>query len=130
MKWKLCSLMLFLQFLVWVSSASRSFPQIGAISHPGPEEAPQSSPYTTEPIQPNKKDMVKEEDEEEEYERRGVIGKVGSSPPRCEHKCYGCTPCEAIQVPSINRRSHLAIQYANYEPESWKCKCGPSFYSP
>ncbi|KAI9070918.1 hypothetical protein K1719_047119 [Acacia pycnantha] len=130
MKWKLCSLMLFLQFLVWVSAATRSFPQIDAISHPGPEEAPQSSPYTTEPNQPNKKGMIKEEDEEEEYERRGVIGKVGSSPPRCEHKCYGCTPCEAIQVPSINRRSHLAIQYANYEPESWKCKCGPSFYSP
>jgi len=61
---------------------------------------------------------------------RGV-SKIGSSPPSCEHKCYGCVPCEAIQVPSTStRRSHLGIQYANYEPESWKCKCGPSFYSP
>nr|KYP54303.1 hypothetical protein KK1_000488 [Cajanus cajan] len=61
---------------------------------------------------------------------RGV-SKVGSSPPSCENKCYGCVPCEAIQVPSTSiRHNHLGIQYANYEPESWKCKCGPSFYSP
>ncbi|TKY64347.1 EPIDERMAL PATTERNING FACTOR protein 3 [Spatholobus suberectus] len=61
----------------------------------------------------------------------GGVSKIGSSPPSCEHKCYGCVPCEAIQVPSTStRRSHLGIQYANYEPESWKCKCGPSFYSP
>ncbi|XP_028778370.1 EPIDERMAL PATTERNING FACTOR-like protein 3 [Neltuma alba] len=126
MKGKLCFLMLTLQILVWVSEATRSFPQTDAISYPGPQEAPQSSPYKTS--EPTNKTMLKEE-EEEEYERRGA-GNVGSSPPRCEHKCYGCTPCEAIQVPSISRRSHLAIQYANYEPESWKCKCGPSFYSP
>ncbi|XP_054780066.1 EPIDERMAL PATTERNING FACTOR-like protein 6 [Prosopis cineraria] len=126
MKGRLCFFMLALQILVWVSGATRSIPQTDAIiSHPGQEEAPQSSPYATEP---NKKGMA-ETMVEEEYERRGA-GKVGSSPPRCEHKCYGCTPCEAIQVPSISRRSHLAIQYANYEPESWKCKCGPSFYSP
>ncbi|KAK6153585.1 hypothetical protein DH2020_013224 [Rehmannia glutinosa] len=25
------------------------------------------------------------------------INKIGSSPPSCEHKCYGCRPCEAIQ---------------------------------
>ena len=61
----------------------------------------------------------------------GGVSKIGSSPPSCEHKCYGCVPCEAIQVPSTStRRSHLGIQYANYEPESWKCKCGLSFYSP
>ncbi|CAI0419563.1 unnamed protein product [Linum tenue] len=56
----------------------------------------------------------------------------GSSPPSCEHKCYGCSPCEAIEVPTTSR-SHihgLRLSYANYEPESWKCKCGPSFYSP
>ncbi|KAL1339116.1 hypothetical protein AAHE18_U010100 [Arachis hypogaea] len=60
------------------------------------------------------------------------VSKIGSSPPICENKCYGCVPCEAIQVPntSSNKRSHLGIQYTNYEPESWKCKCGPSFYSP
>ncbi|CAA0821146.1 EPIDERMAL PATTERNING FACTOR-like protein 3 [Striga hermonthica] len=54
--------------------------------------------------------------------------KMGSRPPSCEHKCYGCMPCEAIQVPTTNRV--LGPQYTNYEPEGWKCKCGPTFYSP
>lgn len=59
--------------------------------------------------------------------------KIGSSPPSCEHKCFGCTPCEAIQVPTIanaKRHAHFGVDYTNYEPEGWKCKCGPSFYSP
>jgi len=72
---------------------------------------------------------------EEVYDDRDIgisSNKIGSSPPSCEHKCYGCNPCEAIQVPSTesSKRNHLSLQYANYEPESWKCKCGPSFYSP
>ncbi|KAL9169696.1 hypothetical protein ABFS82_04G095500 [Erythranthe guttata] len=50
--------------------------------------------------------------------------RAGSSPPSCEHKCYGCMPCEAIQVPTTT------LQYTNYEPEGWKCKCGPTFYTP
>ncbi|GAB2269218.1 hypothetical protein Dimus_004146 [Dionaea muscipula] len=54
--------------------------------------------------------------------------KIGSRPPNCEHKCYGCSPCEAVQVPTIT--GHFSIQYANYFPEGWNCKCGPSFYSP
>lgn len=60
------------------------------------------------------------------------ITKIGSTPPSCEHKCHGCTPCEAIQVPAISKTGthHLSVNYANYEPEGWKCKCGPSFYSP
>ncbi|KAK1416895.1 hypothetical protein QVD17_26014 [Tagetes erecta] len=54
---------------------------------------------------------------------------IGSSPPRCEHKCFGCSPCEATQVPTTNS-GRVRVQYSNYEPEGWKCKCGPSFYSP
>ncbi|KAL6996309.1 hypothetical protein U1Q18_006443 [Sarracenia purpurea var. burkii] len=54
--------------------------------------------------------------------------KMGSRPPSCEHKCLGCMPCEAIQMPTTTAR--VGVQYANYEPEFWKCKCGPSFYSP
>ncbi|KAL7152388.1 hypothetical protein ABFS83_04G093900 [Erythranthe nasuta] len=54
--------------------------------------------------------------------------RAGSSPPSCAHKCYGCMPCEAIQVPTTTRR--VGVQYTNYEPEGWKCKCGPTFYSP
>ncbi|CAN4089109.1 unnamed protein product [Withania somnifera] len=53
---------------------------------------------------------------------------IGSSPPSCEHKCYGCMPCEAIQVPTKTGR--VGVQYTNYEPEGWKCKCGPAFYTP
>ncbi|XP_057504782.1 EPIDERMAL PATTERNING FACTOR-like protein 1 [Actinidia eriantha] len=56
------------------------------------------------------------------------VDQMGSRPPSCEHKCYGCMPCEAIQVPTTTSR--VGLQYTNYEPESWKCKCGPSFYSP
>ncbi|GAA0167960.1 hypothetical protein LIER_40467 [Lithospermum erythrorhizon] len=56
------------------------------------------------------------------------VKKIGSSPPICENKCYGCMPCEAIQVPT--KTGKIGVQYANYEPERWKCKCGPTFYSP
>ncbi|KAL3825302.1 hypothetical protein ACJIZ3_021331 [Penstemon smallii] len=42
--------------------------------------------------------------------------RIGSSPPKCEHKCGGCEPCVAIQVPTTT-------QYANYQPEAWKCDC-------
>lgn len=68
--------------------------------------------------------MMKNEDER--Y-GRGIENRIGSRPPTCEHKCYGCSPCEATQVPTT---SHVGIQYTNYEPEGWKCKCGPTFYSP
>ena len=67
----------------------------------------------------------------EEEEGVSNTNKIGSSPPSCEHKCYGCEPCEATQVPTTtSSHSHLDIQYTNYEPEGWKCKCGPTFYSP
>ncbi|KAK9069712.1 hypothetical protein SSX86_010106 [Deinandra increscens subsp. villosa] len=62
----------------------------------------------------------------EEYEG-GIENRIGSRPPSCEHKCYGCSPCEPTQVPTT---THVGIQYTNYEPEGWKCKCGPTFYSP
>ncbi|KAI3670546.1 hypothetical protein L1987_87884 [Smallanthus sonchifolius] len=45
---------------------------------------------------------------------RGFENRIGSRPPSCEHKCYGCSPCEATQVPTT---SHVGIQYTNYEPE-------------
>ncbi|XP_004486842.1 uncharacterized protein [Cicer arietinum] len=126
--------MLALQLVSLVSLAKRPFPPTHyAMSHPGPEEAP--APHHT--IESKKgyymaREISKGEKMKEAYDREiEISSKIGSSPPSCEHKCYGCTPCEAIQVPSTSsRRSHLGIQYANYEPESWKCKCGPSFYSP
>ncbi|XP_054782923.1 EPIDERMAL PATTERNING FACTOR-like protein 3 [Prosopis cineraria] len=115
---RFCCFMLALQLLSWVSTA-RTIPSV-----PGPEQAPQSSPYTLEP-----KQEIMSEAMREKYNTG--VSKIGSTPPICEHKCNGCTPCEAIQVPSTSRQhNHMGIQYANYEPESWKCKCGPSFYSP
>ncbi|GMH14227.1 hypothetical protein Nepgr_016068 [Nepenthes gracilis] len=64
----------------------------------------------------------------EETENYREEKNIGSRPPNCENKCHGCNPCEAIQVPAIT--GHFSLQYANYLPEGWKCKCGPSFYSP
>ncbi|KAK1436892.1 hypothetical protein QVD17_02676 [Tagetes erecta] len=69
-------------------------------------------------------EMMKNKDER--YEG-GIENRIGSRPPSCEHKCYGCSPCEATQVPTT---THVGIQYTNYEPEGWKCKCGPTLYSP
>ncbi|XP_058727770.1 EPIDERMAL PATTERNING FACTOR-like protein 3 [Vicia villosa] len=65
-----------------------------------------------------------------EYEEalRGMSSRIGSRPPRCEHRCEGCIPCNPIQIPT---NKHLVgVQYANYEPEGWKCKCGTSFFNP
>ncbi|KAJ0885258.1 putative EPIDERMAL PATTERNING FACTOR-like protein [Helianthus annuus] len=59
-----------------------------------------------------------------------VEKRIGSSPPSCKHKCYGCSPCEATQVPTNGGQVNVSIEYSNYEPEGWKCKCGRTFYSP
>ncbi|KAF7806742.1 EPIDERMAL PATTERNING FACTOR-like protein 3 [Senna tora] len=62
------------------------------------------------------------------YKKTGRgLSRIGSRPPRCEHKCKGCVPCDPIQIPTS--RGHR-VQYANYEPEGWKCKCGTSYYNP
>ncbi|KAF8034144.1 hypothetical protein BT93_C0422 [Corymbia citriodora subsp. variegata] len=61
-------------------------------------------------------------------EKCSGMSRLGSRPPNCKRKCRGCEPCEAIQIPATNDRA--SVQYANYEPEGWKCKCGSSFYDP
>ncbi|KAK2645321.1 hypothetical protein Ddye_020516 [Dipteronia dyeriana] len=63
-----------------------------------------------------------------EEERYRALGRLGSIPPSCNHKCQGCEPCEAIQVPATS--DQMGLQYANYEPEGWKCKCGTFFFNP
>ncbi|CAA7035651.1 unnamed protein product [Microthlaspi erraticum] len=60
------------------------------------------------------------ENEEIEKGRR-----IGSEPPSCEKKCYGCEPCEAVQFPTISSIPHLSPHYANYQPEGWRCHCAP-----
>ncbi|KAE9600426.1 hypothetical protein Lalb_Chr14g0372741 [Lupinus albus] len=146
-----CCFLLALQIVSLVSEATRHFPPPpDAMSHPGqlllyqfhihslsddiylssgPEEAPathSSLSYTKELQKVTEAMSVREK---ESYDRG--VNRIGSSPPSCEHKCYGCTPCDAIQVPSNNNMHiKLSLQYTNYEPESWKCKCGVTLYSP
>ncbi|KAJ1439869.1 Epidermal patterning factor protein [Sesbania bispinosa] len=56
------------------------------------------------------------------------LTRLGSTPPRCEHKCGDCIPCYPIQIPT--NKDLLGVQYANYEPEGWKCKCANSYFNP
>ncbi|OMO91681.1 EPIDERMAL PATTERNING FACTOR-like protein [Corchorus olitorius] len=66
--------------------------------------------------------------EEEEIKNSRKLGRLGSRPPNCQRKCGRCTPCIAIQIPTTTDK--LGIQYTNYEPEGWKCKCGSTFFNP
>ncbi|KNA14577.1 hypothetical protein SOVF_106250 [Spinacia oleracea] len=120
----ICIVVLLVQIVGWVPATSRvlipnhdTSSQLSGIG--GVSETSQQAPYSS--IQDSKKTS-----EAESY--RGM-NELGSRPPDCDHKCYGCNPCVAIQVPTISG-GHLGIQFANYEPISWKCKCGASFYSP
>ncbi|KAI5080759.1 hypothetical protein GOP47_0003942 [Adiantum capillus-veneris] len=76
--------------------------------------------------------------------------RMGSRPPLCSNKCNACNPCEAVQVPtpllrpsrrrpgprkqistaSIDPRTFIHVDYSNYQPEGWKCKCGSLIYNP
>lgn len=73
-------------------------------------------------------DNPKKNNVEVHYYTTTGFSKLGSRPPNCKHKCGGCTPCIAIQVPRTT--THLEVQYTNYEPEGWKCKCGPTLFNP
>ncbi|PRQ51403.1 hypothetical protein RchiOBHm_Chr2g0143991 [Rosa chinensis] len=119
-----------LQIMSWVSATSRLFPPSNGLdvhqAGSGPN-ADQSSDVTLEQGLTSSTIGVAKKNEIANYSGGS---KIGSSPPSCENKCYGCTPCEAIQVPTTKKHTHFRVQYANYEPEGWKCKCGPSFYSP
>ncbi|XP_011072539.1 EPIDERMAL PATTERNING FACTOR-like protein 3 [Sesamum indicum] len=110
---RLCCCLLVLFFFYKLSSvSSRQFHVFPANVNNGAPKTPHSSPpiHTSNQIKEMKKTVQ------------------GSRPPSCEHKCYGCMPCEAIQVPTTS--SSVGVQYTNYEPEGWKCKCGPTLYTP
>lgn len=59
---------------------------------------------------------------------RWLMSRLGSIPPNCAHRCEGCVPCVPVQMPTAT--DHIGVQYANYEPEGWKCKCGSTFFNP
>ncbi|PON96181.1 EPIDERMAL PATTERNING FACTOR-like protein [Trema orientale] len=93
---------------------------------------PSGQGQSSETLNPTPKESLKAEAYMNEFAKYKRVGKIGSTPPSCKHKCYGCIPCEAIQTrtTSSHSHSHREVQYANYEPEGWKCKCGQSFYNP
>ncbi|XP_051136164.1 EPIDERMAL PATTERNING FACTOR-like protein 6 [Andrographis paniculata] len=104
-----------------VSSRHFASPNYGVSANNQGKLARTHSVFTSHSKPTSKKEM-----DEEEYK---VLEKIaGSKPPKCKDKCYGCKPCEAIQVPTTN--SHVGVQYTNYEPEGWKCKCGHTFFTP
>ncbi|WCJ40793.1 hypothetical protein M5689_021699 [Euphorbia peplus] len=51
---------------------------------------------------------------------------IGSSPPKCEKKCKGCTPCTTILV----RTPPIMPKAADYYPVVWKCTCKGHIYDP
>ncbi|KAI6690151.1 hypothetical protein NL676_026979 [Syzygium grande] len=137
MKGSCVALVLVLQLLSGVSARSSIFARDGDDRHGAAlhqtETDPEILPSSKHPrtLSDRAQEIRSSEQEEEEDRNQMGASKIGSSPPRCEHKCYGCTPCEATQVPAThNGHAHVRVQYTNYEPEGWKCKCGPSLYSP
>ncbi|CAM8942990.1 unnamed protein product [Rhodiola kirilowii] len=91
------------------------------------------------------KPSYNEADQKTRSETRAQM--IGSRPPRCQFRCRGCGPCEAVQVPVSpqlhGRRSARSnfyktheIEYSrgddvtNYKPMGWKCKCGNLFFNP
>ncbi|GAV81407.1 hypothetical protein CFOL_v3_24862 [Cephalotus follicularis] len=115
-----CFLIASLLIMSWVSVASfRPFA-------PQQDQIPQFSQAALESKQGlESEEIVAVYENEETY--RG-FSRLGSRPPNCVHKCGRCFPCYAIQIPATTE--HIGLQYTNYEPEGWKCKCGTSFFNP
>ncbi|GJN03837.1 hypothetical protein PR202_ga21322 [Eleusine coracana subsp. coracana] len=74
--------------------------------------------------------------------------RLGSSPPSCRGKCYECSPCTAVQVPTTSSSAApstaaarlrlrgraaavlLVAALSNYKPVGWKCQCRDRVYVP
>ncbi|KAK9755967.1 hypothetical protein RND81_01G063400 [Saponaria officinalis] len=117
MRYLFCLALLLLHIMAWFPATCRLLPPIHHTSHH------LGTTVSTKSVEASY--SSKQVTEGGSYKG---MNQVGSKPPNCEHKCDGCNPCIAIQSPTITE--HFGIQFANYEPESWKCKCGPSVYSP
>ncbi|ESQ48605.1 hypothetical protein EUTSA_v10021776mg [Eutrema salsugineum] len=110
-------IMVMIQIASWVYATSRHIDSNQVSFHPE-RSSPQAAEHKS--MRPILKPSENKEREEMEKGRR-----IGSKPPSCEKKCYGCEPCEAIQVPTISSVPHLSPHYANYQPEGWRCHCAP-----
>ncbi|KAA8540275.1 hypothetical protein F0562_024162 [Nyssa sinensis] len=124
-----CFVVVVLQIVSWVCVTSRPMApnDDDGVHQPGTAQSPESLQVILS-SKKGYKGMSGMGETNGEASNKGAVNKIGSSPPSCEHKCFECIPCQAIQVPTTT--SHVGVQYANYEPEGWKCKCGLSFYTP
>ncbi|KAM7254506.1 hypothetical protein ACFE04_003886 [Oxalis oulophora] len=93
--------------LKWVSATSRNLApnnDLGPVISPSLQKGLSNNRAKTEEGLINEEGLYKRvignNRAKTELLYKRVMGKIGSSPPSCEHKCYGCTPCEAIQVPT------------------------------
>ncbi|KAF8081431.1 hypothetical protein N665_0887s0018 [Sinapis alba] len=115
---KLCMVtVVMIQIVSWVCATSRPIAS-NHVSFYTEKISPHDAYHSSD--SPALKPSERKNIEEMEKRRR-----VGSKPPTCEKKCYGCEPCEAIQVPTISSSPHLSPHYANYKPEGWRCHCAP-----
>ncbi|KAF6157197.1 hypothetical protein GIB67_041658 [Kingdonia uniflora] len=118
-------ILMVLHYNGWSCVASRPF----AAHHNGAHQQAQSKQTTqTTAGLDSQQVFTSKEAKVVKEEACKALSTLGSRPPNCEHKCGGCHPCEAIQVPTTT--DQLGLQYTNYEPEGWKCKCGVTFFNP
>ncbi|KAL0717177.1 hypothetical protein Bca4012_066499 [Brassica carinata] len=116
-KWYLV-IMAMIQIVSLVCATSRPIAFNQVSFHPGiiSQQAAEHNP---------RKPILKPNEDTEVGEMEEEGRRIGSKPPTCKKKCYGCQPCEAIQVPSISSVPNLSTLYANYQPEGWRCHCTP-----
>ncbi|XVE54051.1 hypothetical protein DITRI_Ditri03aG0051400 [Diplodiscus trichospermus] len=119
-----CFLIVALQIISWVHLSPRSLASRNLV--PQQDKATEFPRVAYESMQGIESEGGVVYGSEETYSR--MLGRLGSRPPNCQHKCGRCTPCVATQIPATSDK--VGIQYTNYEPEGWKCKCGSTFFNP
>ncbi|KAM2420086.1 hypothetical protein EV1_026289 [Malus domestica] len=122
MKRKTCCIILVVTLLCWVSVTSRPFASYDA-PHQQANQT-EKNPYSQGATFDSKQGV----EEGMGGRRYRGLSRLGSRPPNCEHKCGSCEPCVPVQTPRTT--DHFGLQYTNYEPEGWRCKCGSTFFTP
>ncbi|PKA53148.1 Epidermal patterning factor-like protein 1 [Apostasia shenzhenica] len=65
--------------------------------------------------------------------------RLGSTPPSCHNRCNACSPCTAVQVPTVPGPTGRFVQAdqpaysqygSNYKPLGWKCSCDGRLFNP
>lgn len=58
---------------------------------------------------------------------------LGSKPPQCVNRCFGCRPCRATLVIPPHHKGGLresSEEDESYYLLSWRCKCGNKLFHP